>query len=1157
MLIRKKTQEKWILAVLLFCAALLYTMRINVAFASDSGTALNDNPMGKNVTYLSRFEQLGISGINTGGNNSGYNVNNLLNLTLDSPIGSTRLNYGNPVIKSSGTLSNTQASVVNSSNLPKDTVAADLNGDGIQELIEASYQKYGTDIYVGVYLVDANGNKRQIHSWKEDMPVESSIYNIPIHIAAFNRDDDARDELIVAIGTTVYMFTGNSTSLDNMALTWLETINLKNDNTYTHQSMINTYYDMQSIELTSANVYGDALNEALLINGSYKAGRGRNPVLVVIGQKGDPVRGVELKISDTESFISPNVDIGDVYGTGHKMLVIGGKTTRGSIKYVIVDPDYLTVADNGKYPSLPQDEIYTADTHELCREDSLQIGLKCVSFDTRASGTPESIVLGGSVYSYNKNDKKFYNQDVVKYYINGNSHDEFGKRSAGNIMNASVDDTSKRWLNHVNVHDVITGNFNKDSYGREQVIILFSISYDYNKTYLDCIATCELDSKGKLVTKIDYILDLNNSTQKYPSICNIDTLGKGYKMVYQSGRRINSDPAVLAVLGASPYFEEFSDQYKSLGNAETTYGTGQSSSSSSSNGVAGAVGVSFGFEQDITCIVKLGSFAVKTEIEDQFSTEWSKRKTLSFETYFKSYADQDSVVVMTIPYDVFYYKIQDPESGKWDDYVIKFPASPVIETIPLEDYRGMIAREKVKNAPKISDSVLKHTIGDPRTYPSSVSDLDKDKNIVQLMAGSFRGAGTGSTVSVQNITRSQAEGKSYHNEFSVKVSLDVNVLGVTAGASTEVAQIYDSSTEKENTTMYSGSVAGMPHDTSDFTYSNYNFQWNLVVYDYKEKIGGQEYVYKVVSYLVKPTSTVFPPLPVKNLTINTDNGSLNLATLTWNAPKATSNSPVIGYKILRSESKTGTYGQIGYVTGTSLIDSGSYKYGKSYYYKVIACNNFDGVASEAIERSPVLVNDISIQTAPNLIYNENDTLDLSGMVIRLNLSNSKTIDVPYNKFAEFGITSSLPDKQVLTTKDTGHSITVTHKASEKMVNTKTLKVGVATDSDLTASVDFSVGGKLNATELKPGVPLKADITITNYLDNDRKLLVILAVYDGDNTMVGMSYSSNTVGAKGTIEVGEDLILPANIDNHSVKVLIWDGSDFDNTKQIPLIRTIEF
>jgi hypothetical protein len=58
-------------------------------------------------------------------------------------------------------------------------------------------------------------------------------------------------------------------------------------------------------------------------------------------------------------------------------------------------------------------------------------------------------------------------------------------------------------------------------------------------------------------------------------------------------------------------------------------------------------------------------------------------------------------------------------------------------------------------------------------------------------------------------------------------------------------------------------------------------------------------------------------------------------------------------------------------------------------------------------------------------------------------------------------------------------------------------------------------------------------------------------------MVGMSYSSNTVGAKGTIEVGEDLILPANIDNHSVKVLIWDGSDFDNSKQIPLIRTIEF
>lgn len=68
----------------------------------------------------------------------------------------------------------------------------------------------------------------------------------------------------------------------------------------------------------------------------------------------------------------------------------------------------------------------------------------------------------------------------------------------------------------------------------------------------------------------------------------------------------------------------------------------------------------------------------------------------------------------------------------------------------------------------------------------------------------------------------------------------------------------------------------------------------------------------------------------------------------------------------------------------------------------------------------------------------------------------------------------------------------------------------------------------------------------------RKVLTALSVlYDGNNTMVNVSYISKGIPYIGEETLSAGFKLPTSIKGYSVKAFMWDGTDLRGTNMIPL------
>ena len=86
--------------------------------------------------------------------------------------------------------------------------------------------------------------------------------------------------------------------------------------------------------------------------------------------------------------------------------------------------------------------------------------------------------------------------------------------------------------------------------------------------------------------------------------------------------------------------------------------------------------------------------------------------------------------------------------------------------------------------------------------------------------------------------------------------------------------------------------------------------------------------------------------------------------------------------------------------------------------------------SITVNAAPVTITSVTVKTVPNkIIYTEGETLDLSGLVVTLNKSNSTTEDVAFADFASKGITVNPANGSTLETSNT--KVTISHTSSGK------------------------------------------------------------------------------------------------------------------------------
>lgn len=104
---------------------------------------------------------------------------------------------------------------------------------------------------------------------------------------------------------------------------------------------------------------------------------------------------------------------------------------------------------------------------------------------------------------------------------------------------------------------------------------------------------------------------------------------------------------------------------------------------------------------------------------------------------------------------------------------------------------------------------------------------------------------------------------------------------------------------------------------------------------------------------------------------------------------------------------------------------------------------------------------------------------------------------------------------------------------------------------------FKVGQTANAQILEGGKVLEAQVTVSAQAGaKNQEVLLILALYDGDRTMVNMSYISRMIPAGGSESFHAGFLLPDDVSDYTAKAMVWQGSDLSNTNMVPISNVVQ-
>jgi len=213
------------------------------------------------------------------------------------------------------------------------------------------------------------------------------------------------------------------------------------------------------------------------------------------------------------------------------------------------------------------------------------------------------------------------------------------------------------------------------------------------------------------------------------------------------------------------------------------------------------------------------------------------------ETFFQD-PMQDTVVVTTIPYDQYTYRIvshPNPEAiGK--EFILSVPREP--RTFQVE--RSFYNANVLDASSRIGDSVFTHTIGDPTTYPT-----DADRNTILNRFGGFQdGPRDVDLAGSRNATIDVAQETGASTTLAVSYEKTLKVTGgnVMGGYSVGSESTATLGFTIGSSTTYSGTVGAVDPTSGAFN-SNDLYAWGIMAYTQDVHESGQQF--QVINYWVE------------------------------------------------------------------------------------------------------------------------------------------------------------------------------------------------------------------------------------------------------------------------------------------------------------------
>lgn len=1065
----------------------------------ENGNPMNvSHPLGADVTYINRISQIGI--ISNSYLKLGSGVSNL-------PLTPDGIQTNHDLMNLNGVLDD------KSLNAPKVSVAADFGGiKGFGQVNQGSTQVFVTaaipesisnkqNVDLRLFISDNNGGKLVHSSFliatiKKPVRYDDRSYSsreYPIDMVAGDFDHDKKDELAVAVGSSLFIIKINkdinpdtgTVSYDLPRSYDMGSANygmyklIRNDTLIPHIAENKGNAARNVIDLAAGDADSDGYTDLLICSGdtitetqeNKKKIPDPNPAALYIysgtTDLNHPTAKINLHLQSGNKnvpakyiFTSASVSVGDAFNTGENVIIIGGRLNDKSlaITYLKYDGKGFGDMSSADYP------IYPITNDVMKQMKSWLPGIDCAALDGR--DMQEYVVFGNILLKYDgvsfvKYDVEHPNRRMapkntqVRYQYQPGRWDK-------DITDISVVAKDKE---STYIISTIVGNFDGNLAGREQILMLHynQNNQSYNKGHHVYLTWCGQDSESSMniVTHLTKIGggDGDPKNPNYPSVAAVDVLNTG--ITVEASPLLNtftfSDPTVIAVLGAAPYYKELNEQSEkysgTVGNAGTTYGTGNDKSSSSGGGISASAGVSFGFEDGLSIFgKKIIETELEVDIKKSFTQSWSSTTSVSTSQTFTNLTADDQVVAMVVPYDVFYYEIYAKDSEKLELIEVRVPYAPIMQSMSLNYYNQVT--ENMPSAPKIIPEVLNnHVVGDPRTYivkkgrnPEALSNvINKDLSQASRKKTLYRegtyskslvATGIGEGLTAQEITVSEETEKAFDYSLETNTSLKINILGATAGRSEGVNTSVISSSAKSKSITSSGTVANVPEE-----YSNFAYQWCLAVYNYNltTNDGKNTSECHVVNYLTQPIGGSFPPAPPQNLVLKNKSLTQNSAIITWNGVEGATE-----YYIYKSDSSDGKYTKVDTSPAiASGIANTSYNItglssGVQAYFKVSAVSGSkEGIPSVPIPILPVDVKSISVSSQPVLSYTEGDKLDLSNLSVTILYTDDLSIDVTHDKFAEKGVTTDIKNNTVMSSDNTAKKIKITYSNGKKTYTAQT------------------------------------------------------------------------------------------------------------------------
>jgi hypothetical protein len=289
-----------------------------------------------------------------------------------------------------------------------------------------------------------------------------------------------------------------------------------------------------------------------------------------------------------------------------------------------------------------------------------------------------------------------------------------------------------------------------------------------------------------------------------------------------TGRRelLFTDPHVIAVLASPPYYSGINGD----GDGGTSFGYSKSSGTSSSNSFGFSVGVSAGYESDAF----FGLFGAEFETTVTTNCSWAQSSSVEISESWgwNNPIAQDLVVFTAIPFDVYYYEVlrapADGDVKAGDPLTVNVPRKPKPYHTPLPTYNAGVPEEH-----RIE---VNHTLGVPSSYYTPADrdqqkSAAKGKGLFSTNTQMSAGMGTGSTtINIESVAERE---DAFAFDLEVEVSAAVKAGGVKVGASAGFSYGYETTSSVSEGTYIEGTVPAIP--VADYE-SDMDFVWGLMAY---------------------------------------------------------------------------------------------------------------------------------------------------------------------------------------------------------------------------------------------------------------------------------------------------------------------------------------